>query len=182
MAEDGAASNVSVVENGRITLACPAEGTPTPRVSWYFKDQGPLTDATSDGRVSVLPDGALQIERARVSDAGPYTCLAQNVAGNASKHFDVHVLCGFSIMIIFINQYQREGDGSVAKWLACWTQAQKARVQIAVETLSGNSFMQTVHTHRASVHRSAKFVADLLRVARVTSGLTESNRSLPPGL
>ena len=108
MAEDGAASNVSVVENGRITLACPAEGTPTPRVSWYFKDQGPLTDATSDGGVRVLPDGALQIERARVADAGPYTCLAQNVAGNASKHFDVHVLCGFSIMIIFIHQYQRE--------------------------------------------------------------------------
>jgi len=26
---------------------------------------------------------------------------------------------------------QREG-GSVAEWLACWTQAQKARVQIAV--------------------------------------------------
>jgi len=29
--------------------------------------------------------------------------------------------------------------GSVAEWLACWTQAQKARVQIAVATLSGNS-------------------------------------------
>ena len=29
--------------------------------------------------------------------------------------------------------------GSVAEWLACWTQAQKAGVQIAVATLSGNS-------------------------------------------
>ena len=26
--------------------------------------------------------------------------------------------------------------GSVAEWLACWTQAQNARVQIAVATLS----------------------------------------------
>jgi len=42
--------------------------------------------------------------------------------------------------------------GSVAEWLACWTQAQKARVQIAAATLSGNSLGQTVHTHRASVH------------------------------
>ena len=72
--------------------------------------------------------------------------------------------------------------GLVAKWLACWTQAQKARVQIAVATLSGNSLRQTVHTHCASVHQAAKLVAALLRVARVTAGLAESNDSLPPGL
>jgi len=44
------------------------------------------------------------------------------------------------------------------------TQAQKARVQIAAATLSGNSLRQTVHTNRASVHQAA-----LLTVARVTS-------------
>ena len=69
--------------------------------------------------------------------------------------------------------------GSVAEWLACWTQAQKARVQIAVATLSGNSRRQTAHTHRASVHQAAKLVAALLRVAGVTA---ESKDSLPPGL
>jgi len=56
--------------------------------------------------------------------------------------------------------------GSVAEWLACWTQAQ----------------VQTVHTHRASVHQAAKLIAALLRVAGVTAGLAESNGSLPPGL
>ena len=55
-------------------------------------------------------------------------------------------------------------------------------VQIAAATLSGNSLRQTVHTHRASVHQAAKLVAALLRVARVTAGLAESNGSLPPGL
>jgi len=55
--------------------------------------------------------------------------------------------------------------GSVAEWLACWTQAQMARVQIAVATLSGNSPRQTVHTHCASVRQAAKLVAALLRVA-----------------
>jgi len=49
--------------------------------------------------------------------------------------------------------------GSVAEWLACWTQAQKARVQIAVATLSGNSLRQTVHTNCASVHQAAKLIA-----------------------
>jgi len=41
--------------------------------------------------------------------------------------------------------------GSVAEWLACWTQAQKGRVQIAVAMLSGNILGQTAHTHCASV-------------------------------
>jgi len=49
-------------------------------------------------------------------------------------------------------------------------------------TLSGNSLRQTVHAHCASVHQAAKLVAVLLRVAKVTAGLAESNGSLPPGL
>jgi len=48
--------------------------------------------------------------------------------------------------------------------------------------LSGNSLRQTVHTSLASVHQAATLVADLLRVARVTAGLAESNGSLLPGL
>ena len=72
--------------------------------------------------------------------------------------------------------------GSAAEWLACWTQAQKALVQMAVATLSGNSLRQTVHTHRASAHQVAKLVAALLRVARVTAGLAKNNGSHPPGL
>jgi len=58
--------------------------------------------------------------------------------------------------------------GSVAEWLACWTQAQKS--------LGSN------RSHCASVHRAAKLVAALLRVAKVTAGLVESNGSLPAGL
>jgi len=72
--------------------------------------------------------------------------------------------------------------GSVAEWLACWTRVQKARVQIAVATLSGNSLRQTVHTHRASIHQAAKLVTTLLRIAGVTAGLAESNGSIQSGL
>ena len=50
----------------------------------------------------------------------------------------------------------------------------RARVQIAVATLSGNSLRQTVHTHCASVRQAAKLVATLLRVAGETAGLAES--------
>jgi len=76
-------------------------------------------------------------------------------------------------------------DGSVAEWLACWTQAQKgpgSNHSRESTTLSGNSLWRTVHTHRASVHLAAKLVAALLRVAWVTAGLVESSGSLSPGL
>ena len=70
--------------------------------------------------------------------------------------------------------------GSVVEWLACWNYALKGKIAAAV--LSGNSLRQTVHTYRASVHQAAKLVAALLRVARVTAGLVESNGSLLPAL
>ena len=74
-------------------------------------------------------------------------------------------------------------DGSVAEWLACWTQAQKGLgSNRSRDTLSGNSLRQTVHTRRASVYQAVKLVAALLRAARVTAGLAESNGSLLPGL
>ena len=69
------------------------------------------------------------------------------------KHWlDQDVLYNFLLRI----NWNRE-VGSIAEWLACWTQAQKG------PTLSGNSFRQTVHTHRASVHQAAKLAAALLR-------------------
>ena len=74
-------------------------------------------------------------------------------------------------MLLYCYIYCAIWGGSVAEWLACWTQAQKAWVQIAVATMSGNSLRQSVHTHRASVHQAAKLVVALLRVARVTAGL-----------
>ena len=40
------------------------------------------------------------------------------------------------------------------------------------------SLRQTVHTNRASVHQAVKVIAVPLRVARVTTGLAESNGSL----
>ena len=80
-----------------------------------------------------------------------------------------------------LSQSVQQG-GSVAELLACWTQTEKARVQIAAATLSGNSLRQTAHTHCASVHQSAKLVAALLSVAGVTAGLAKSNGSLPPDL
>ena len=48
---------------------------------------------------------------------------------------------------------------------------------MAAVTLLSNSLRQIVHSHRASVHQVAKLVAALIRVARVTAGLVDSNGS-----
>jgi len=80
--------NVSVVENNRVTMPCPASGTPAPRISW-FKDGYPLSE--NEIGVRILPGGSLQLDHAQSSDAGQYTCRAENVAGNTSKDFDLQV-------------------------------------------------------------------------------------------
>jgi len=78
--------------------------------------------------------------------------------------------------------YQIGWLGIGSRVVSMQVRRRRAWVQIAAATLSGNSLRQTVHTHRAYVHQAAKLVAALLRVARVTAGLAESNGSLPPGL
>jgi len=73
-------------------------------------------------------------------------------------------------------------DSMINLQQTCWTQAQKGPGSNSSRDAVGNSLRQTVHTHRAFVHQAAKMVAALLRVAKVTAGLAESNGSLPPGL
>ena len=112
-----------------------------------------------------------------------------------SRSFDNGRLAGILLVMSIINlniniQLQKNihylqfitavpWGGSVAEWLACTgLRRRRARVQIADATLSSNSLRQTVHTHCASVHKTAKLVATLLRVGGVTAGLEESNGSL----
>lgn len=41
----------------------------------------------------------LQIPRAKVEDAGRYTCVAVNEAGEDALQYDLRVLCEFSICL-----------------------------------------------------------------------------------
>ena len=65
--------------------------------------------------------------------------------------------------------------GSVAEWLACWTQAHGFKSQVTV--LSAN-----YSNPSCLCSPSSKIGSSFLRVAGVTAGLAESNGSLPPGL
>ncbi|KAM4812745.1 hemicentin-1 [Urocitellus parryii] len=78
-----------VIINNPISLYCETNAAPPPTLTWY-KDGRPLT---SGDRVLILPGGrVLQIPRAKVEDAGRYTCVAMNEAGEDSLQYDVRVL------------------------------------------------------------------------------------------
>ncbi|XP_047376657.1 hemicentin-1 isoform X4 [Sciurus carolinensis] len=78
-----------VIINNPISLYCETNAAPPPILTWY-KDGRPLT---SGDRVLILPGGrVLQIPRAKVEDAGRYTCVAVNEAGEDSLQYDVRVL------------------------------------------------------------------------------------------
>ncbi|XP_022603168.1 hemicentin-1 [Seriola dumerili] len=88
---DGAGSteDVTVVRGNLVSLLCIADGTPTPTVSWIKEGETVVPD--SHLRFLNL-NTTVQIIQARVNDTGRYTCVANNTAGQASRHFNVKVL------------------------------------------------------------------------------------------
>ncbi|MGH0173029.1 UNVERIFIED_CONTAM: hypothetical protein FKN15_020671 [Acipenser sinensis] len=73
-------STTDVILNNPITLPCEATGTPRPTISWQKEG---INILTTRGSFTLLPNGALQIARAKLEDAGTYMCVAQNPAGTA---------------------------------------------------------------------------------------------------
>ncbi|XP_044528060.1 hemicentin-1 [Gracilinanus agilis] len=83
-----------VIINNPISLYCETNAVPPPTLTW-FKDGFPLT---SSDKVLILPGGrVLQIPRAQIEDAGRYTCVAVNEAGEDSLQYDIRVLLPPSI-------------------------------------------------------------------------------------
>ncbi|XP_026768070.3 hemicentin-1 isoform X3 [Pangasianodon hypophthalmus] len=76
-----------VVVDGVLELECVADGVPPPTVSW-MKDGRPLEDS----RVVLHRDGQiLTISNIQVEDAGVYTCLVSNLAGEDGRSLWVRV-------------------------------------------------------------------------------------------
>uniref|UniRef100_A0A663F4J4 Ig-like domain-containing protein n=1 Tax=Aquila chrysaetos chrysaetos TaxID=223781 RepID=A0A663F4J4_AQUCH len=76
-----------VAEGSDVTFSCEATGSPAPTVTW-LKDGEPL------GRRSNQVPGSPRLSLAAVglADAGVYSCLAANEAGEASKAFHLLVM------------------------------------------------------------------------------------------
>uniref|UniRef100_A0A8C4YVD5 Hemicentin-2 n=1 Tax=Gopherus evgoodei TaxID=1825980 RepID=A0A8C4YVD5_9SAUR len=83
-----APKKISVAKAGEITLECEAGGSPQPTVTW-MKDGQPVVN----GEAFLLQEQGrkLHIQRAQVTHAGRYTCLAANAVGQVERTFDLAV-------------------------------------------------------------------------------------------
>nr|XP_033816119.1 hemicentin-1 isoform X1 [Geotrypetes seraphini] len=90
----GMPENVSVVEKTPVMLTCEASGIPLPSITWL--KEGRLIGPSSS--IRILAGGrTLRLMQAAVDDAGSYTCIVTNAAGEERKHFNLHVLVPPSI-------------------------------------------------------------------------------------
>ncbi|XP_059684707.1 hemicentin-2 [Gavia stellata] len=88
-AHDATAEEVTVIINNPISLVCEALAYPSPNITW-LKDEVPLKASRN---VQLLPGGhGLQILNVQEEDAGTYSCIVANEAGEAVKNYSVKVL------------------------------------------------------------------------------------------
>ncbi|XP_075219912.1 sidekick cell adhesion molecule [Lycorma delicatula] len=71
-------SNLTILDGKDAVINCRVVGAPTPNVTWIYQDNIPLD---LSGRLQVLESGDLLIAAVRESDAGKYTCIRVNEAG-----------------------------------------------------------------------------------------------------
>ncbi|XP_054713925.1 hemicentin-1-like [Uloborus diversus] len=77
-----------IVKNGdQATLRCIAEGIPDPKVKWYKSG----TEIQPLSYIQITSDGSLVIYDVQETDAGNYTCVAENEAGKAKETMSLNV-------------------------------------------------------------------------------------------
>ncbi|XP_076093735.1 hemicentin-1-like isoform X1 [Mytilus galloprovincialis] len=84
----GDPSKLTVTKGVSVNLNCEMEGEPMPTVTW--RKDGVIIDVESY-RYQLIGTGSLTIHDIGVQDGGHFVCLAENVAGEVSKEFDLNV-------------------------------------------------------------------------------------------
>lgn len=72
-----------VVEDDVVVRCNVISGNPPPTVTWYHSSERLYPEYSP--RLELFPDGSLGIRGAVMSDAGNYTCVAENAIGNDTK-------------------------------------------------------------------------------------------------
>ncbi|KAM9370790.1 LOW QUALITY PROTEIN: hemicentin-2 [Phaethornis superciliosus] len=80
--------DLTVLENGTVSLECLASGLPAPGITWYKGNKQLLP---GPGRILSRDGKHLEIQRAQLSDAGSYHCVASNVAGVTELWYSLRV-------------------------------------------------------------------------------------------
>ncbi|XP_001364599.2 leucine-rich repeat and fibronectin type-III domain-containing protein 4 [Monodelphis domestica] len=78
-----------VLEGQRALLRCRALGDPAPTMHWVGPDDRLVGNSS---RAQAFPNGTLEIGVTGAGDAGDYTCIATNAAGEATARVELRVL------------------------------------------------------------------------------------------
>lgn len=86
----GLEPRLSVPQGSPINLNCSAIGQPTPTLDWY-KDNRPLRNEHPYSIQGEDGDSLLRIQESKKTDAGTYSCRAQNPQGKDTTSCKVHI-------------------------------------------------------------------------------------------
>ncbi|XP_072880806.1 leucine-rich repeat and immunoglobulin-like domain-containing nogo receptor-interacting protein 1 [Hemitrygon akajei] len=87
---DKTPQRVQVDEGHTVHFQCRADGDPPPVIMWVSPRKRQIS-ARSSGRLTVFPDGTLEVRYAQLQDNGTYQCLAMNAGGNDTVTASLHV-------------------------------------------------------------------------------------------
>ncbi|XP_071981860.1 hemicentin-2 isoform X2 [Engystomops pustulosus] len=73
--------DVEVDVGESVELVCSAEGSPTPIVSWFRQDEGPVLPSGTTEIIDILGSNTVHMKVARPEDTGVYVCEARNPFG-----------------------------------------------------------------------------------------------------
>ncbi|VDP65418.1 unnamed protein product [Echinostoma caproni] len=79
---------ITFKDGGSLVVTCLAEGVPQPKISWLFNKVPITISGVDQSRITVHEDdleSRLIIQPANEKDAGQYTCVATNSAGNSTS-------------------------------------------------------------------------------------------------
>ncbi|XP_070581750.1 hemicentin-1-like isoform X2 [Ptychodera flava] len=83
--------NETAVTDTSLTLKCPVDENAVPVPSIYWLKDGNRIGRNQHGILIMSGGRLLQIPSVQITDAGRYTCIAVNAAGNGTKIYDVIV-------------------------------------------------------------------------------------------
>ncbi|XP_043933155.1 leucine-rich repeat and immunoglobulin-like domain-containing nogo receptor-interacting protein 1 [Protopterus annectens] len=81
---------ILVDEGLTVHFVCRADGDPAPVIMWLSPRKQLITTKTN-GRLTVFPDGTLEVRYAQIQDNGTYVCIASNAGGNDTVLAHLHV-------------------------------------------------------------------------------------------
>jgi len=75
----------------KMELVCHVRGGPKPKVTWHFENSSVSVDITRDIHREANGDSVLTVYNPSKSDAGKYTCTAENILALVTDYVDVDI-------------------------------------------------------------------------------------------